>query len=437
MIIAACGGSEDTETPEALPLTGLYNGMDQDQLETAGYIVIAPDEPIRIGVSLALSGPDPNAALDLSQAYQLAIDDLNAEGGIRGHQVELDIQDDACDDETATTIANAFVEEDSAILAVLGGACPQETPSLTSILLEARLLFLQASDPSVPDLYTGEESDESDDDETEDATETASEPDVTCDTCLFMGLPNALQAEADAVYAATTLNVTNIAILHEDTDVALQMVETFQTTFEELGGTVALVETIQSGQTDFEDLLDDLTDEEPELIFFVGAAAEAGRFLDEMADAEIEELEDTLFLATDGVHDESFIDLAGDAAEGAYVSLLTDDEHQSANADFDAHYEEHFGAPPDDFGPLHAQAYDSVMLLAVTLETIAAEDNDGEGYLIFQNDALLNNIRSTTRFQGLTGKIACNQNGSCFAGGFQVYKVLEGEFIQVLGFGLD
>jgi len=45
LVLGACKGSS---TPEPAEVTGLLNGMNADELEAAGYVVVAPGEPVRV-----------------------------------------------------------------------------------------------------------------------------------------------------------------------------------------------------------------------------------------------------------------------------------------------------------------------------------------------------------------------------------------------------
>src|SRR6185312_16800752 len=52
-------------------------------------------EPIKIGVAVGLSGANSVVAPAVVQSSQLAVDEINASGGILGRKVELEIVDDA------------------------------------------------------------------------------------------------------------------------------------------------------------------------------------------------------------------------------------------------------------------------------------------------------------------------------------------------------
>ena len=175
---------EPTEEPE---ITGLYNGMTAEELQAAGWVVIAPGDPIRIGQSTGLTGPLPEPGLDIAQAAQVAIADLNEMGGYQGHEFELVTEDGACDGDAGTVVGNKFAADPS-IVAVQGGMCTGETLALKPILQEARIPFVSAS--STNPAVTSE----------------------TCDVCNRVALSDKLQADVDADYIFNVLDVTTVAI---------------------------------------------------------------------------------------------------------------------------------------------------------------------------------------------------------------------------------
>src|SRR6266478_7911443 len=81
-------------------------------------IVWSRPAPIRIAFANALTGPSGPAGLESLVATRLAIDEVNAKGGIRGRPIELVPFDDASSAETAR--ANVQAIADSPCIAVLG-----------------------------------------------------------------------------------------------------------------------------------------------------------------------------------------------------------------------------------------------------------------------------------------------------------------------------
>jgi branched-chain amino acid transport system substrate-binding protein len=386
-----------------------FGGMTLSEAEEAGYVVVAPGEPVRIGASVALTGPIPEFGLDISQSYQVAIADLNAAGGLMGHDYEIDIQDGACDGDAATVVANSFAA-DPTILAVAGGTCTGETLGLAPILQDARIPFVSAS--STNPAVTSEE----------------------CDICNRVALSDAQQAAADAEYIYNELGITTIAIMHDNGDYGLGFAEIIQDEFTALGGTVTSFDGIQVGDTDVRPVLTQIATNEPELIFFGGYYQEASVIAQQMPETG---LEDAVLFSDDGTYGDAFIETAGDAAEGVYASFVKGDEVAEANAEFDAKYLEMFGVSPDDLGPFHAQAYDSVNMLAAAIESAAMADDQGSGYLAFDREAVISAVRSTSNLPGLAGMMNCSAIGDCGAGGIGIFQVQDNQFVQIGGFGVE
>jgi branched-chain amino acid transport system substrate-binding protein len=415
MLLVACGKKaeptpEPTEAPEATDepvVTGIYDGMSAEELIAAGYVVIAPGETIRIGQSTGLTGPLPDPGLDIAQGAELAIDDLNAAGGWLGHDWELVTEDGACDGDAATVVGNKFAADPS-IIAVQGGMCTGETLALVPILSEARIPFVSAS--STNPAVTSEE----------------------CDVCNRVALSDKLQADVDADYIVNTLGITTAALMHDNGDYGLGLADLFQAAFELLGGTVVDFQGVQVGDTDFRAALTLVAASEPDLIFFGGYSTEAGLITIQMDEVG---LEDAIFFSDDGAYTAQYLDTAGAAGEGAYVSFVAGDEVADANAAFDTAYETKYGVAPDSLGPFHGQAYDALNLIAEAIKSVAIDA--GDGYIVIEREAVIAAVRATSGLQGLMGVMTCSAIGDCGAGGIQIFQVQEGAWVQVSGFGLE
>jgi ABC-type branched-subunit amino acid transport system substrate-binding protein/class 3 adenylate cyclase len=70
-----------------------------------------PPGPWTIGVDLPLSGDSANGGTLVRDAVQLAVDDVNAAGGIGGSQLVLDVGDDGQDPDVGATNVTAFIDD--------------------------------------------------------------------------------------------------------------------------------------------------------------------------------------------------------------------------------------------------------------------------------------------------------------------------------------
>jgi branched-chain amino acid transport system substrate-binding protein len=72
----------------------------------------AKAKPIKIGVVFISSGPMGGYGKHGNQAVQMAIDEINASGGILGRKVEAIFDDDKLKPDVGTEIVKRFIEKD-------------------------------------------------------------------------------------------------------------------------------------------------------------------------------------------------------------------------------------------------------------------------------------------------------------------------------------
>lgn len=410
LLLVACGpAATPTSAPEepttAPPAeTGLLMGMDQAALEAAGYVVYAPGEPIRIGISSGLTGPIPDLGADTANGAMLAIDDLNAAGGLNDHLFEFDLQDGACDGDQGTVVGNLFAADPS-IVAVQGGLCTGESLGLRAVFEVARIPMVTGS--ATNPLFTGAE--------------------WTVPNRAVLG--DKLQGDVDAAYLFNDLGITSIALIHDSTDYGLGLAELVGSAFEALGGTVTSTNGHQVGDDNFRTTLTQIASQGAGAVFFGGYATEAGLIASQMDESGLAE---AVFMSGDGAWTQQYIDAAGAAGEGTYITTSVGDQSADAVAEFNAKYEAKFGHAPN--GPYNTNAYDAMNMIAAGIASVAQTDDGGEGYLIIEREALVAAIRGTNNFQGLNGILTCSPIGDCGAGGIAIFQVTGGAFVQVSGF---
>jgi branched-chain amino acid transport system substrate-binding protein len=96
-------------------VTGVAGG-----LQAAGHLqAAAPKPPIKLGAIFALSGPDAPIGIPGKLAAQMAVDQINHEGGIKGRPLILLIGDNGSDPAMAATLAQKFIYADK-VAALVG-----------------------------------------------------------------------------------------------------------------------------------------------------------------------------------------------------------------------------------------------------------------------------------------------------------------------------
>ena len=80
------------------------------------------DEPYRIGVMESVTGPGETYGNGAVQAKQLAVDEINAAGGINGRMIELIVEDEKCNAQDAITAYRKLTDVDG-VKIILGTSC--------------------------------------------------------------------------------------------------------------------------------------------------------------------------------------------------------------------------------------------------------------------------------------------------------------------------
>ena len=106
-------------------------------------------ETIKLGAMTSLSGGGAPLGKITETAWKLAVDEINAAGGIAGKQVELIIADTQTDPTHAVSEARRLVENEK-IVAMVGPITSQEVIPVTAVTTEAKLA--QISTAASPDL---------------------------------------------------------------------------------------------------------------------------------------------------------------------------------------------------------------------------------------------------------------------------------------------
>ena len=112
MGFVGCGGSgsEATGTNNAGETKEVANATDEDKA--------ASGEVYKIGGMGPLTGDAASYGNSVKQGAEIAINEINAAGGVNGHNLELVFEDDECDEEKAISAYNKVMDE--GVIAILG-----------------------------------------------------------------------------------------------------------------------------------------------------------------------------------------------------------------------------------------------------------------------------------------------------------------------------
>jgi branched-chain amino acid transport system substrate-binding protein len=112
----------------------------------------ASAQNIVIGASVPDTGPAAAPALWQRWGFQIALDEVNAAGGVLGKKVELLAYDNRCNPSEAVNVANKLVE--AKVVAILGAHCSSATLATMPLIAAAKIPMVEgvASSPKITDL---------------------------------------------------------------------------------------------------------------------------------------------------------------------------------------------------------------------------------------------------------------------------------------------
>jgi len=345
-------------------------------------------DTIKIAVVGPHSGDLASYGIPTIKAAELVVAEWNERGGVLGKQIELIIEDDVCKPEIAANSAAKVVGE--GVVAVIGHICSGATKSALGIYNEAGLPAISpsATNPALtqsgdyPNFFRTIASDDA-------------------------------QAETDADFIVNELGLKTVAVLHDKQDYGKGFADFSVLSLELLGVEIAMYEGITAGAVDYSAILSKIGNSDAEAIVYGGYHPEASKLVQQMSQMGL----DIPFISDDGVKDDTFIQVAGEYAEGVYASGPMDTSSnpmsQKAVADHKATYGE-------DHGAFFINAYAATIALLTAIEN--AGSTDGAAIM----DALRSNYVDTP-----LGSISFDKRGDAIGVGFAVYQVQNGAYVEL------
>lgn len=107
----------------------------------AAALALPAQADIKIGSSLAQTGPASFLGDPEAKTLKMLVDELNAAGGVNGEMIQLVMYDDGADANKARTFATRMVEDDE-VVAVVGGSSTGATMAMIPVFEEAGIPFI-------------------------------------------------------------------------------------------------------------------------------------------------------------------------------------------------------------------------------------------------------------------------------------------------------
>ncbi len=324
---------------------------------------------ILVGEYGSMSGPQATFGQSTHNGIMIAVEEINAAGGVNGRKIRILPEDDQSKQEEAANAVTKLISQNN-VVAVLG-----EVASSASI---AAAPICQAN--KVPMI-----------------SPSSTNPDVTKkgDYIFRMCFLDDYQGGQLARFAAERLKVKRVAVLTDvKSDYSTGLARFFEDKFKQLGGTIVARASYANGDSDFKSQLTSVKAANPDVLFVPGYYTDIGQIAIQARDLGLS----APLLGGDGWESPKLIEIGGKALEGCFFSThYSPGETSPIVRGFVEKYKERHQQTPD---ALAALGYDAAKLLADAMRRAGTTDGTKV------RDALA----ATKGFEAVTGQINMGPN---------------------------
>jgi len=355
-IAASCGGGEeDKSTPVAVvgPITGQYASFGA-QMKNGG---------------------------------ELAVEDINAAGGVLGKKLDLEFGDDACDPKQAVAVANQMTGNNVALVA--GHYCSGSSIPASKVYAEANMVQISpaSTNPAFTDNRAG--------------------PNIyrVCGR-------DDQQGGVAGKYIASHFSDKKVAFVHDKTAYGKGLADETKKAMNEAGKQEAMYEAITAGEKDYSALVSKLKQANIDLVYFGGYHTEAGLIIRQMRDQGM----NTILMGGDALITQEFWSITGPAGEGTLMTFSPDPRKNPAAAEVVKRFKDK-GIEPEGY-----VLYTYAALQAWKQAAEKAKSIESADVVKAMND---------TEFDTVIGRFKFNEKGDPNLPPYAVYRWSNGTYDEI------
>ena len=341
-------------------------------LIVAGTVSAAFAADIKIGAAEALSGPASQYGLSIKSGFELAVDELNAAGGVKGNKIVLQFEDEAGKKEQAIDVFKKLIFQDK-VLMVFGPTLSNSAQAADPVAQAAKVVAFGTSNTADGITSIGDYI----------FRNSVTEADV---------LPETLRV------AIKHANIKKVAVLYGNDDVFTKSgYDAFKKALETMKVPVTTTETFAKGDVDFKAQLTKIKASGADAIVLSALIAEGAPIMVQARQLGM----DIPVIGGNGMNSVKIFDLAKEKSDNLWVgSPWALGNQTKENQHFVVAYTQKYKSAPDQFG---AQAYDAMKIVALALGKIKLTGN-----LEADRKALRDALPAVT-FTGATGAFKFRQ----------------------------
>lgn len=351
----------------------------------------ADTETVKFGFAAPLTGPQSHYGEDMKNGLTLAIEEANKQKIELDGKVakfELVSRDDQADPRTAVQVAQQIVDEN--VQGILGHFNSGTTIPASSVY----------NDAGLPQIAM------------------ATSPEYTLqgyDTTFRMMTSDTQQGAADGEFIVKDLGAKKVAIIDDRTAYGQGLADQVANAVKANGGEIVSREYTNDKANDFAAILTNIKEKQPDAIFFGGLDAQSGPMRRQMATLGIK----APLVSGEMTRSETFLKLAGDAANGTYASLAgVPLKQMAAGEKFETDYKTRFNTNPGVYAPY---AYDGAWNMITAMKEAGSS----------KPEAYLPKLASLKRSGATSNNIEYDKNGDLKEISVTIYQVKDGKWEMV------
>ncbi|KJR42327.1 Leu/Ile/Val-binding protein [Candidatus Magnetoovum chiemensis] len=323
--------------------------------------------------------------IQMKHGAEMAVEDINAKGGVLGKKLKLEIGDDACDPKQAVAVANQMVNK--GVVFINGHFCSGSSIPASKVYVEEGIV--EISPASTNPAFTDE---------------------GASNIFRLCGRDDQ-QGRVAGEFLAKHYSDKNIAILHDKTAYGKGLADETKKTLNEKGKKEeTLFEAITAGEKDYSALVSRLKKENIALVYLGGYHTEAGLIVRQMREQGMS----TILAAGDALMTDEYWSITGDAGQGTLMTFSPDPRKNPAAADIVKRFREK-GIEPEGYV---LYSYGAVEAWKQAVEKAGTTDVD----------AVSKALHGKNTFDTVLGKVSFDKKGDVNAPGYVFYEWKDGKY---------
>jgi len=339
---------------------------------------------IMIGVLVPVSGSEAYFGNDMYNSFALAVDHVNAAGGVLGRMLELlPPADDGCDALMAAQAATTITSKNPHF--VVGGYCSGATiPALQEFYYKDLIMLVSAANSTrITDLGLNQ--------------------------TFMINSPGTHQVDS-LIMLLNSLGVKRVATIHQGDDYTQNLSDICYAKLPGAGFEIVATEVMEKGAPDVSAIVTAIRNSRAEFVYWCGYFADGGNVIRQLRQGGYT----GYICAGDGSSSVELITACGPAGEGVFVTSPPNVEFSEGGGGFLTAYKEKYNLDPGAYATL---CYDTIMLLAAAVEEAGTTKTDA-----------VRDVLQNISYQGLSGLISFTPQRELANSNFIIIRIQNGVY---------